>query len=191
MYLFNRSDPSFLQTLFAQRMLRSIAVTNPFPRPPVHFVDVGGTLIPVVSALHQLFVFLTILAIRQSGTAGIGAAALWFSWHFATSFGHKESPRRIPPTKAICPYAVFDVIIIPRPISKIVHDITHAVCVRVSHTEALPVSQVRGSFCCKRKNARYRNGRRCHTQRWSGYPHQNKRFQAHTAHPRSVPPMPV
>lgn len=125
-YFLDRSDPSFFQAPLAQWMLRSIAVTDAFPRSAVSLVDIGRTAVLVVLAVHQLFMFLAILAVRQPGASGISTAALWFSWHPATSFGHKESPRRIAPTKAVCPYAVFDVTIIPRLTDKSVHDITHA-----------------------------------------------------------------
>lgn len=85
MYLLDGSDPSFLQALFAQRMLRSIAVTDSLPCSAVGLMDIGRTAVFVVLAVHQFSVFLTILAVRQLWTSGISTAALWFSWHFSTS----------------------------------------------------------------------------------------------------------
>jgi hypothetical protein len=94
-YLLHRSNPSFLKTSFAQRMLLSVTVTDTFPCPTVFLVYVSRTHILVVLALYQLFMFITILTVRQPWASRIGAAPLWFSWHIATSFWHKESLHRI------------------------------------------------------------------------------------------------
>lgn len=93
MHLLNRGESAFLEALLTQRMLRSIAVTDAFPRSAVLFVDVGVTLVSVV-LLSRLFpMCFTILTVCKVGTAGITARSLGFAWHLFTSVQGKKSPR--------------------------------------------------------------------------------------------------
>ena len=95
------NQPSFLQTSLTQRMRRSLAVADSFPSSAVLLVAVGGTSVPVVLSAGGSFMLLTVLPIREVGTAGVGAWPLWFPWHRLTSLGHKKSPHRIAPMKAV------------------------------------------------------------------------------------------
>ena len=97
----HRSQPSFLQTHLAQRMRRSIAVADSFPSSAVLLVAVGGTSVSVVLSAGGSFMLLAVLTIRQLWTAGIGTRPFRFPRHFATSLGHKKSPHRIAPMKAV------------------------------------------------------------------------------------------
>ncbi|WP_438947581.1 hypothetical protein [[Ruminococcus] torques] len=97
----HRSQPSFLQTHLAQRMRRSIAVADSFPNSAVLLVAVGGTSVSVVLSAGGSFMLLAVLPVREVGAAGVGAGALWFLWQCFTSTGHKKSPHRIAPMKAV------------------------------------------------------------------------------------------
>ena len=100
-YLIHRSQPSFLQTHLSERMRRSIAVTDAFPGSAVLLIYVRTAFVFVVLPAGGCFVFLAILTVREVGTAGVGAWPLWFPWHRLTSLGHKKSPHRIAPMKAV------------------------------------------------------------------------------------------
>ena len=95
------SQPSFLQTQLTQRMRRSIAVADSFPSSAVLLVAVGGTSVSVVLSAGGSLMLLAVLTIRQLWTAGIGTRPFRFPRHFATSLGHKKSPHRIAPMKAV------------------------------------------------------------------------------------------
>lgn len=71
MNLLDRGEFSFFQTHLAQRMLRSVAVTDTLPCSAVGFVYVWVTLVLVVTFPFHLPVFLAILSVRQVGTAGV------------------------------------------------------------------------------------------------------------------------
>ena len=90
-----------LQALLTQRMLRYIAVTNTFPNPAVSTAYSRVPVVLLVAAVLYLLVFLAEPSFRQPGASGVRTGTLWFPWHPATSFGQKESPRRIAPTKAV------------------------------------------------------------------------------------------
>lgn len=60
----NWSEPSFLQAHLAEGVLRSIAVADSLPVTSVFLMDVRGASVLVVLALHQLPVFLAVLAVR-------------------------------------------------------------------------------------------------------------------------------
>lgn len=123
-FLYRTQDP-MLQTLLTQRVLRYIAITNTFPNPAV---STAYSLIPVVllvaAVLHSL-VFLAEPSFRQPGASRVRTGTLWFPWHPTPSFGQKESPLRIAPTKAVCPYAVFDATIIPCPNGNFISESGH------------------------------------------------------------------
>lgn len=71
----HRSQPSFLQTHLAQRMRRSIAVTDAFPGSAVLLIYVRTAFVFVVLPAGGCFVFLAILTVREVGTAGVGAVS--------------------------------------------------------------------------------------------------------------------
>ena len=114
MHLFYRTKQTFPVALLTERVLGYIAVTDSFPRPAIPTAYSRVPVVLLVALVLLPLVFLTEPSFRKVGTAGKGTGALWFSWHLATSFLHKESPRRITPTKAPGSYAVFDAISIPR-----------------------------------------------------------------------------
>jgi len=81
----NGSQPTFFQTQLTQRMLRSIPVTDAFPRSAVGLVDVRVTLVLVVPLPFLFSVFLTVLTVRKVGTAGERTRSFRFARHLLTS----------------------------------------------------------------------------------------------------------
>lgn len=78
-----------------------VAVADSFPNSAVLLVAVGGTSVSVVLSAGGSFMLLAVLPVREVGAAGVGAGALWFLWQCFTSTGHKKSPHRIAPMKAV------------------------------------------------------------------------------------------
>lgn len=91
-YFLHRSQLPFLETLFAQRMLCGVAVTDAFPRSAVLFIDVCAALVFVVLSTFLHTVLFTKLSLTKIGAAGVGAWSEWSLGHCFTSFGHKKSP---------------------------------------------------------------------------------------------------
>lgn len=101
MHLLRLDEPAFLLAPLTKRVCIHIAVTDAFPRPAILTL---GSRIPVIlfiSLVLRFPMFLTKPAVRQPWTAGVGAGTFWFSWHRLTSLGHKKSPHRIAPVKAV------------------------------------------------------------------------------------------
>lgn len=111
-YLIHRNQPSFLETHLAERMRRSIAVTDSLPGSAVFLVYVRTAFVFVVLPTGNGFMLLAVLTVREVRTAGVGAGTLWFSWHRFTSFGHTKSPHRIAPMKAVFVF-YFAIVMIP------------------------------------------------------------------------------
>ena len=84
------SQPTLFQTLLAQRMLRSIPVTDTLPRSAVGFIDVRVTLIPAVLLPCRLSVFFTVLSVTKIGTAGVGTRSPGSARHLVTSVPGKR-----------------------------------------------------------------------------------------------------
>ena len=82
MNLCRRNNSAILLALLTKRVLADVAVTNPFPGTAILLVDICCTFILVVLLSCYGFVFLTVLSIREVGTAGIGTGALGFARHF-------------------------------------------------------------------------------------------------------------
>ena len=80
-YFLHRSQPTFLETLFTQRMLCGITVTDALPRSAVFAVDVGTALIFIVFAAFLRAVLLTELPITEVGTAGVRTRSQRFLRH--------------------------------------------------------------------------------------------------------------
>ena len=72
-YFLHRSQPTFLETLFAQRMLCGVTVTDALPRSAVLAVDIGTALELIIFAAFLHAVLLTELSITEVGTAGMRA----------------------------------------------------------------------------------------------------------------------
>ena len=102
MYLLNRSEPTLFQTHLAQRVSRSIPLSYLSPRSAVFFVAVGRTDEFIVTAVHQLCVFLAVLSVTSVGTAGVGTWALRSSGHGGHLLGHRKSPASYKTHKALC-----------------------------------------------------------------------------------------
>ena len=83
----HRSQPTFLETLFTQRMLCGITVTDALPRSAVLAVDIGTALVFIIFAAFLHTVLFTKLSLTKVGTAGMRTRAQWFSWHLFTSLG--------------------------------------------------------------------------------------------------------
>ena len=64
-----RSQSTFLETLFAQRMLCGVAVTDAFPRSAVLAIDIGTALIFIVFSAFLRAVLFTKLSFTEVGTA--------------------------------------------------------------------------------------------------------------------------
>jgi len=90
-YLIHRSQPSFLETHLAERMRRSVAVTDTFPGSAVLLVYVRTAFVFVVLSAGGCFMLLAVLAVREVRTAGVGTGSLWFSWHRFTSLGIQKA----------------------------------------------------------------------------------------------------
>lgn len=85
-HLFHERDPSFCQTPLAKRMLRSIAIPDPFPGTTVLPVHIRCAGIFVVLPVYFFPVLFAVLSVRESGTAGPGAGSFWFRRHFLIFF---------------------------------------------------------------------------------------------------------
>lgn len=86
-YFLYRCQPSFLETPLAKRMLRSVTVTDAFPRSTVLAIDVRVTLVLVVLSAGYSSVVGAVLSIRKVGTAGIRTWSFRSCWHGFTSYG--------------------------------------------------------------------------------------------------------
>lgn len=91
-YFLHRSQPTFLETHLAERMLCRIAVTDAFPRSAILAVDVGAALVFVVLAAFPHTVLFAELPFTEVGAAGMRAGPEWSLGHLFTSFGHRKSP---------------------------------------------------------------------------------------------------
>ena len=80
-YLLGRGDPSLLLTYLTQWMLCNMPVSDAFPCPAVSAVHSRVPVVLLVAFILLPLVLLTESAVRKPGTAGVGARALWFSWH--------------------------------------------------------------------------------------------------------------
>ena len=80
-YLLGRGDPSLLLTYLTQWMLCNMPVSDAFPRSAVPAAHSRVPVVLLVAFVLLLLMFLTEPAVRKPGTAGVGARALWFSWH--------------------------------------------------------------------------------------------------------------
>lgn len=96
-YFLHRSQPTFLETLFTQRMLCGVTVTDALPRSAVLAIDIGAALVFVVLAAFHHTVLLTKPSFTEVGAAGMRAGSAWSLGHSLTSFGHKKSPTGLLP----------------------------------------------------------------------------------------------
>ena len=77
----DRSQPSCFETHLAERMCRSVPVTDTSPRMPVFFIDVRGAFVPVVLATFLYAVLLAVLSVRKIRTTKAGTRSLGFALH--------------------------------------------------------------------------------------------------------------
>ena len=102
MHFLCRNKSAFLFATLTKRMLCDVSVSYAFPCTAVLLVDVWGTLVLVVLFPCDGCVLLTVLPVSKVGTAGVRTRSFGSAWHWFTSIsGHKKSPRRIAPTKAV------------------------------------------------------------------------------------------
>ena len=87
MHLRCGDDFSILLALFTQRVLADVSVTDAFPGTAILLVDVRGAFILVVLFAGNSGMLLTVLTIRQLGTAGVRTRTFWSPWHGFTSYG--------------------------------------------------------------------------------------------------------
>lgn len=66
----HRSQPTFLETLFTQRMLCGVAVTDTLPCSAVLAVDIGTALVFIIFAAFLRAVLLTELSVTEVGQPG-------------------------------------------------------------------------------------------------------------------------
>ena len=95
--LLHRCQPTVLETMFAQRMLCGVTVTDALPRSAVLAVDIGATLVFIIFAAFLRAVLFTELSFAEVGAAGMRAGSEWSLWHLLTSFGHNKSPTGLLP----------------------------------------------------------------------------------------------
>jgi len=93
-YLFGRDRLAVLLTQLTQRMSRSVAITDTFPRSAVPSADSRITFVFFVAFCFFLGVFPAEPSVGQLGTARVGAGTLGFLGHWF-SFWNDKSHRRI------------------------------------------------------------------------------------------------
>ena len=94
---------SFLQTHLTKRMICNVSVTDSFPRSSVPLTHRRVTVIFFVPFILLLLMLCTEPVVRKFRTSGIGTRPFRFLRHlFSPRFGHKKSPHRISPMKAVC-----------------------------------------------------------------------------------------
>lgn len=104
---------TFLQAHLTKRMICNMSVTDSFSRSSVPFLHLRRTVILLVALVFLLLMFLAEPSVRKIWTAGMGTRAFRFLWHLSSPrFGHKKSPHRISPVKAVCIH-FFHITIIP------------------------------------------------------------------------------
>ena len=96
-YFLHRSQPTFLETLFTQRMLCRIAVTDALPCSAVLTVDIGTALVFIVFAAFLRAVLLTELSVTEVVAAGVRTRSQRSLRHRFTSLGHEKSPTGLLP----------------------------------------------------------------------------------------------
>ena len=99
-FLYRAQNPMF-QALLTQSVPKYIALTDAFPSPAVSTAYNRVPVVLLVAAVLYSLVFLAKPSFRRPRASGVRTGTLWFPWHPATSFGQKESPRKIAPTKAV------------------------------------------------------------------------------------------
>ena len=93
----------FLQAHLAKRMICNVPVTDSFPCSSVPLTHRRITVIFFVSFIFLLLMLCTEPPVRKFRTAGIGTRPFRFLGHLSSPrFGHKKSPHRISPMKAVC-----------------------------------------------------------------------------------------
>ena len=112
MHLLRLDEPAFLLAPLTKRVCIHIAVTDAFPRPALFSFECRIPSILFIALVLQFLMLLTKSAVRQLGTAGVGAGAFWLSWHQLTSLsGQKESPAGLLPQG--CSVFYFAIVMIP------------------------------------------------------------------------------
>lgn len=101
MHLLCLDEPAFPLASLTKRVCIHVSVTDSLPCPAIFSFDGRVSIIFFIPFIFQPLMFLTESAIRQLWTAGIGTRPFRFPRHFATSLGHKKSPHRIAPMKAV------------------------------------------------------------------------------------------
>ena len=101
MHLLRLHEPAFLLAQLTKRVCVHVAVTDAFPRTSIFSFGCRVPPILFITLVIQFLMLLTESAVRQLGTAGVRTRPLWFLWHRITSSGHKESPHRFAPMKAV------------------------------------------------------------------------------------------
>ena len=89
-YFLHRSQPTFLEALFTQRMLCGITVADTLPRSAVFAVDIGTALVFIIFASFHRAVLLTELSVTKVGTAGVRTRSQRFLRHRFTSLQSKR-----------------------------------------------------------------------------------------------------
>ena len=100
--LLGGGQPAFLLTQLAQRVLLDVPVADALPGAAIPTAYSRVTVVLLVAFSFRLGVLLAEPAVRQLGTAGVRTRSFGSAWQWFTSVsGHKKSPRRIAPTKAV------------------------------------------------------------------------------------------
>lgn len=82
-----------LQTHFAQRVLRDVAVPDTLPSASIPAFCLRTAVIFFIACVFLLLMHRAVPTVSKVGTAGIGAGPLGFPWHLITSlYAHKKSP---------------------------------------------------------------------------------------------------
>ena len=88
--------PTFLETHLAERMRRSVSVTDTSPRMAVLLAYVRGSLVLVILAAFFYAVLVAVLSVTEVWTTWVGTRSFRLMWHAASPF-HDKSHRGIVP----------------------------------------------------------------------------------------------
>lgn len=114
-YFLNRTQHALLVTLFTERVLGSVTVTDSLPRSAVPTAYSRVTVVLLVAAVFLLLMLLTKAPFCQLRASGKGTRPLRFPWHLTHLLMAKRKPPQDSnvPAKALLTF--FHAISIPRP----------------------------------------------------------------------------
>lgn len=92
MHLLDGGQPSLLETLLAERMLRGVPVAYAFPRSAVLSVGIGKAFVSVILLPRERPVLFTVLSLRKVPATGICTRSFRLPWHTDLTFMAYKKP---------------------------------------------------------------------------------------------------